>query len=174
MKFISKHKVFLVVLVIILFAFSATSYFAYRAVGSAISRESETVKESESIVKSFLLDLSSQKYEAAYALTNSEFQAEVSLDDMNAFSETPQYAGIVDYKQTGYSVKKYLGEEALYTTSGVVTYDDGTKGNLTAKLVSEDGLLKIQYLYIVIDIDRANNFKTSNSESVLGVSTRAE
>lgn len=160
-----KGKLFLSLTVFLIFLFVFFGNLFYKGV-----KEGPAVN---SVVTSFLQNVSSGEFETAYSQTSEEFKKKVPQDDLEFLaSENPaQYKGFKSLNQTGFKVNKNAGEPTVYTFFGDITYDNGDKGTVDAKLVKENSEYKILYIYVDVDLDRAKEFSQKKKNSVLGAST---
>jgi len=109
----------------------------------------------------FLQYLSNEEYDNAYALCSKDFKSQIPFSaftkQMKLFK--PQYTGFKSQEQTGFMVRANIGQPTVYEYSGAITYLDGDKGSLTAKLVKEDGEWKILYVSVNISAQRLEKFQ---------------
>lgn len=127
-------------------------------------------------VTSFMQNVSSGNYDAAYALTSKEFKQTTSMESftkaMSIFKA--QYSEFQSQDQIGFNVEANAGQPTLYQYSAVVTYTDGETGKLIAVLVKEDGDYKILSVEVNVGIDRIEKFQQNDADSVLGASSESK
>jgi len=159
------NKILLIIGILFLLGVAVVGYLMFQGIKDAPQVKAE--------VSSFMQLVSNGDLTNAYSLTSSQFKDSVSPEDfdsaMNSFKA--QYSGFQDQKQTSFSVEAKTGQPTLYKYSGVVTYDNGDKGEVTAALVKEGGSWKILNIKVNIDVKRMQQFQQPTQKSVLGAST---
>lgn len=157
-------KILAIMVVLFLFVASGFSYAMLQG-----TKDSPKVKAN---ITSFLRYVSDNDLDSAYLLFSSKVKETIPKDDfirtMNAFKA--QYSGFESQEQTGFSIEKNVGQPTMFNYSGVITYDDGDKGNISAILVKDDGEWKIYNIEVSVGINRIEKFQQQNSNSTLGVS----
>lgn len=158
------NKILLIIGILFLLGVVIIGYLLFQGVKDAPQVKAE--------VSNFMQLVSGGDLTNAYSLTSSGFKNSVSSEDfssaMNSFKA--QYSGFQDQKQTGFSVEANAGQPTIYKYSGIISYDDGDKGEVTAKLVKEDGKWKILYISVNVEVKRMQKFQQQTKDSVLGVS----
>lgn len=108
----------------------------------------------------FLQNVSSDNIEGAYALTSELFKDTQSLQEfresINLYEA--QYSGFSDLipTKTFYNIAPWSARTCDY--SGVITYNDGDSGTVTAILIKEGNEWKIQAISVNVDLKRYNDF----------------
>jgi hypothetical protein len=153
-----------ILLIAILLIFGGLAFLFFQGV-----KEAPQVKAK---VTNFMQLVSTNDFNSAYAQTSSLFKETISMNDFvnTMITFKAQYSGFKEQSQTGFSVEAKAGKPTQYKYSGVITYDDGDKGEVQAVLVKENGDWKFNSVKVNIDVKRIQKFQQQNKESVLGVS----
>ena len=158
-------KIFLIIGLLILLGVVGFGYLIFQGV-----KDAPRVGEK---VTMFLEYASNDDLEGAYATTSTEFMKTTTKEDfvraMSVFKA--QYTGFKEQKQTGFSVETNTGKPTQYKYSGIITYTDGDKGEVTAVLVKENEVWKVYGISVNVTVERLEKFQQDNKNSVLGVST---
>lgn len=118
-------------------------------------------------ITTFLQDASSGNYDAAYALMSKQLQGVLSLND---FEQTikqngnAQYSGFEEQKQTSFKVQTSAGQPNLYIYTGIITYTDGSQGEVYAQLVNESGDWKINDIKVNVSENRIKKFQPNGGQ----------
>jgi hypothetical protein len=105
------------------------------------------VDDIEAVVEEFLVATSNGDPAAAYSLFSSEARAGLSLATFQSqLRGNGSYTQFAALKRRGWNKSFATGRPTLFSYDGEIAYRDGTKGNVHAELVSEQGSWKIRFI----------------------------
>ena len=149
-----KWKVVLLILILILLLVFGC------VIGSAFILNRETSPVNQTLTR-FLQDLSTDNLDHAYSLFSTQTKAAKSKMDLQQMivSGKAQFSDFKSVENTYFYVDVAPWHTMTCNYSGIVTYNNGDKGTLTASLIKENGEWKIILVTIVVDVNRMNEFK---------------
>jgi len=116
----------------------------------------------EAKVVEYMQLVSNQEFEKAYNdIASERFKAQITLEKFIEATELfePQYSGFQKLEFASFSVRKNSGAPTIYEYSGIITYSNGDKGELSAFLEQENGEYKIDGINVKISPERAMLFR---------------
>lgn len=143
--------------VIVLLIIVVLGLIFYKLIGGVLKYK----PEAEQDVTALLTAASKDDVDGVYSVISSQFKQTYTKDQISKLLQANKYrfSGFSFQKSTtfkGFNSTEY--KNTIYEYEGDITYSDGFKGHVTAKLVSEDGVLKIMYINVDTDPKRLNKF----------------